>query len=100
GNYQGYLNSAHSTDAFLKELWKYVQEDPYYQGKTTFIVTTDHGRGTQPPESWRSHGSDVDGADQVWLMMFGHRAGEKGEIREEEQLYSTGVVKKIRALLD
>lgn len=99
GNYQAYLNSAHSTDAFLKELWSYTQEDPYYKGTTTFIVTTDHGRGTQPLDTWRSHGSDVEGADQVWLMMYGHQAGKQGEVNREEQLYSTEVVRKIKAIV-
>lgn len=99
GNYQAYLNSAHSTDAFLKELWSYTQEDPYYRGKTTFIVTTDHGRGTQPLDTWRSHGSDIEGADQVWLMMYGHKASIKGEVTQDEQLYSTEVVRKIEAIV-
>ncbi|MCW9708468.1 alkaline phosphatase family protein [Fodinibius salsisoli] len=98
GNYQAYLNSAHSTDAFLRELWNYTQEDPYYKGKTTFIITTDHGRGTQPLDTWRSHGSDIDGADQVWLITYGHKAPAKGEVTKDEQLYSTEVVKRIKEI--
>ena len=98
GNYQAYLQSAHSTDAFLKELWEYTQSDPYYQGKTTFIITTDHGRGTQPIDTWRSHGSDIDGADQVWLITYGDKASAKGEVTEDEQLYSTEIVKRIKAI--
>ncbi len=99
GNYQAYLNSAHSTDAFLKELWNYTQHDPYYKGKTTFIVTTDHGRGTKPLDTWRSHGSDIAGADQVWLITYGHKASAKGEVKQDEQLYSTGVVQRIKAIV-
>ncbi|SMO37346.1 sulfatase-like hydrolase/transferase [Fodinibius sediminis] len=99
GNYQAYLNSAHSTDAFLKELWEYTRRDPYYRGKTTFIITTDHGRGTQPLDTWRSHGSNIEGAGEVWLMMYGHRAVKKGEVKENEQLYSTDVVKKIEGIV-
>lgn len=98
GNYQAYLNSAHSTDAFLKELWDYTKNDPYYKGKTTFIITTDHGRGSKPLNSWQSHGSDFDGADQVWLITYGHKAPSDGEITKDEQLYSTEVVKRIKAI--
>lgn len=98
GNYQAYLNSAHSTDAFLKELWNYTQEDPYYKGQTTFIVTTDHGRGTKPLDTWRSHGSEIEGAGQVWLMTYGHRAEAGGEVKQDEQRYSTEVVKRIKAI--
>lgn len=100
GNYQAYLNSAHSTDAFLRELWEHTQEDPYYKGQTTFVLTTDHGRGTQPLDTWRSHGADIDGADQVWLIMYGAHIDGKGEVREEEQLYSTKVVKNIKSLTE
>lgn len=99
GNYQAYLNSAHSTDAFLKELWSYTQEDSYYKGKTTFIITTDHGRGTKPLDTWRSHGSDIDGADQVWLITYGHKAPADGEVTQDEQLSSTEVVKRIKAIV-
>lgn len=100
GNYQAYLNSAHSTDAFLKELWDYTQNDPYYKGRTTFIITTDHGRGVEPLDTWKSHGSDIEGADQVWLIAYGHKVPSKGEVKQDEQLYSTEVVKKIRMLVD
>lgn len=98
GNYQAYLNSAHSTDAFLKELWHYTQQDPFYKGQTTFIVTTDHGRGTKPLKTWRSHGSDIEGADQVWLMLYGEHADQQGEVKSSEQLYSTKVVDIIKAI--
>lgn len=100
GNYQAYLDSAHSTDAFLRELWEHTQEDPYYKGQTTVIITTDHGRGTQPLDTWKSHGTDIKGAEQVWLIIYGTHIDGKGEVREEEQLYSTKVVKKIQSLTE
>lgn len=100
GDYQAYLNSAHSTDQFLKELWTYTQSDPYYRDQTTFILTTDHGRGTQPLDTWRSHGTDIDGADEVWLMIYGAGVEAKGEVKEEEQLYTPIVVETIQSLID
>lgn len=99
GNYQAYLNSAHSTDQFLRELWSYTQSDPHYRGRTTFILTTDHGRGTQPLDTWRSHGTDIEGADQVWLMVYGAGVETKGEVKEEEQLYTPIVVQTIESLI-
>ena len=100
GNYQAYLNSAHSTDHFLKELWDYTQSDPYYSGNTTFILTTDHGRGTQPLDTWRGHGEDVPGADEVWLMAYGAGIDALGEVKKQEQLYSPVVVEMIESLLE
>lgn len=100
GNYQAYLNSAHSTDQFLKELWEYTQSDPYYSGQTTFILTTDHGRGTQPLNTWRSHGTDIDGADQVWLMAYGAGIENLGEVKEDEQLHTPKVVEMVESLIN
>ncbi len=100
GNYQAYLNSAHSTDQFLEELWSYTQSDPYYRGRTTFILTTDHGRGTEPLDTWRSHGTDIDGADEVWLMSYGAAIDNLGEVKEEEQLYTPKVVEMVESLVD
>lgn len=100
GNYQAYLNSAHSTDQFLKELWSYTQSDPHYRGRTTFILTTDHGRGTEPLDTWRSHGTDIDGADQVWLMAYGAGIEALGEVKSDEQLHTPKVVEMIESLVD
>ncbi len=71
GDYDAYLNSAHQTDKFIADLWKIVQDDPFYSGKTTLVITTDHGRGTLPIDTWRSHGTDIHGADQIWMAFLG-----------------------------
>lgn len=100
GNYQAYLNSAHSTDAFLRELWTFTQQDPHYKGQTTFILTTDHGRGTQPLDTWRSHGTDIEGANQVWLMTFGAESERLGEVARNEKLYTPRVVEMIKSITE
>ncbi len=78
GEYAAYLNSAHKTDQLLSELWAYLQSDPYYKGKTTLIITTDHGRGPGP-DDWRSHGAKISGADQIWIAMMGPGISPTGE---------------------
>lgn len=45
GNYDFYLQKIHQADALIAELWYYIQTDPFYKNNTTFIITTDHGRG-------------------------------------------------------
>jgi hypothetical protein len=69
GRYDLYLRSAHQVDAWLSQLWARLQADPTYRGRTTLIVTTDHGRGMGP--RWRDHGQDVDGAEQIWMAVLG-----------------------------
>lgn len=88
GRYDAYLASAHRTDGFLRELWEALQADPFYAGRTTLLVTTDHGRGGAPDAGWRHHASPeamrgpmkqyaaqfpdgVPGANQTWIAALG-----------------------------
>ncbi len=80
GEYDAYLNSAHQTDAFVASLWDFVQRDPFYRGKTTFVITTDHGRGTVPVDTWRGHGTDIEGADEIWMAFLGPDTPALGEV--------------------
>jgi hypothetical protein len=99
GDYEAYLKAAHNTDKLIEDLWNFTQRDSYYSGKTTFIITTDHGRGTWPLDLWRGHGSDFIGADQTWLIVFGAKVAAKGEIKEQEQLFTNQVAPTVRMLL-
>ncbi len=98
GDYESYLKSTKNTDNLIKDLWEYTQQSDYYKGKTTFIITTDHGRGTEPIESWKSHGADIKGSDQTWIILFGKGVSAKGEISEPNQLYSNQIAPTIREL--
>ena len=100
GDYQAYLKSTNTTDNFIKELWEFTQTDDYYKNETVFIITTDHGRGTEPIRSWRDHGSQVDGADQVWLVVFGKNILPKGEIASEKQLFTNQIAPTIAKWMD
>ncbi len=100
GNYQAYLKSAHNTDALIKELWDFTQQDDFYKGQTVLIITTDHGRGTEPLDTWRSHGSDIKGADQVWMVTFGKDIQPLGEVKQEEQLFSNQIAPTILKILN
>ncbi|RDY60065.1 phosphoglyceromutase [Flagellimonas nanhaiensis] len=91
GFYDFYLQSAQRTDAMIKQLWDFTQQDPFYKDQTVFLITTDHGRGTKPLETWKSHGTQIDGADQVWLVAFGKGVQPLGEISTDEQLYTNQV---------
>ena len=71
GEYDQYLKSAHQTDQFIKELWQYIQSTEGYKDKTTMIITTDHGRGTEPKDTWKSHGTEINDADQIWIAALG-----------------------------
>jgi hypothetical protein len=99
GRYDAYLTSAHQSDKFIRHLWELVQSHPLYKGKTTFIITTDHGRGTVPVGAWKNHGSDVPGADQIWLAVIGPDTEATGEMKSKAQYYQNQVAKTAAALL-
>ncbi|MEA1786541.1 alkaline phosphatase family protein [Arenibacter sp. GZD96] len=99
GDYDAYLTSAQTTDAFIKDLWNKAQNDPFYKDQTTFIITTDHGRGTLPLDTWRSHGSSIEGSDQVWLVAFGNGVKPLGEATTNEQLYANQIAPTVLQVL-
>ncbi|WP_417361583.1 phosphoglyceromutase [Galbibacter sp.] len=100
GDYSAYLNSAQTTDFFIEDLWEFIEGNPFYKGQTTVLITTDHGRGTEPLEEWKSHGSDIENAREVWFIAFGKGVKPLGEITSKEQLYTTGVAPTILILFE
>jgi hypothetical protein len=99
GRYDQYLKSALRTDQFIQELWQWTQSQAAYKNKTTFLITTDHGRGTVPVETWKSHGDEISGADQIWFAVIGPDTPAGGEQKTEGQLYQNQVAKTAAAFL-
>ncbi len=108
GKYDAYLHAAKRTDTFIKELWEFTQKNPFYKDNTTFIITTDHGRGTVPLETWQHHGNNLNyhnktytikGSNQVWLAAFGAQVKTLGEVKDNEQLYSHSIAATIAKIL-
>lgn len=81
--YDGYLQKAHQFDQFIADLWYYVQTDPFYRNNTTFIITTDHGRGKYA-RSWNSHGFWVRGSGDIWSAMIGPDLEPLGESKTRD----------------
>jgi hypothetical protein len=99
GKYDAYLKSAQQTDAFIGQIWNWTQTQPEYKGKTSILITTDHGRGTEPLDSWRSHGTKIAGADQIWFAVIGPDTEAKGEMKGNAQYYQNQVAKTAATLL-
>ncbi len=99
GEYDQYLKSAHQTDAFIEELWTYVQNHPQYKGKTTFLITTDHGRGDTDKAAWKSHGQAHPASEAVWIAALGPDTKALGEVKKEQQFYQNQLAKTAAALL-
>jgi hypothetical protein len=78
GRYDLVLESAHQMDNFVADLWTTMQSMPRYRGKTTFIITADHGRGSGDRE-WKNHGENVEGAENIWIAVIGPDTPPLGE---------------------
>jgi hypothetical protein len=92
--YDVYLQQANNADRMIGELWQYLQTLPEYANKTTFLITTDHGRGSAQA-NWHSHGMLVNGSSQIWMGMIGNTIPNNGERKTKQQLY----LKDVRNLL-
>ncbi|MGZ3838040.1 MAG: alkaline phosphatase family protein [Flavisolibacter sp.] len=86
GQYGDYLQQAHAADRMISELWQLVQSLPEYAGKTTLLITTDHGRGSKA-RNWNTHGFFVGGSSQTWFSLLGNGVVPKGEMKGENQAY-------------
>lgn len=85
-NYAAYLQEANKADRMIGELWHYLQSLPEYRGKTSLLITTDHGRG-HTKDTWHSHGMLVGGSSQTWLGLLGPAVPALGERKASRQLY-------------
>lgn len=94
--YQSYLESARSNDEMLKDLWEYIQSDPFYKDQTTIFIATDHGRGDKA--DWTHHNSKTPGSDQVWFAVMGPGIPLMGETRQQ-QVYQYQYAKTMARLL-
>lgn len=83
--YDQYLQQANNADRMIGELWHLVTSMPGYAGKTTFLITTDHGRGKQ--NSWADHGFFVRGSSQTWYALLGNKIVPQGEMKMKTQVY-------------
>ena len=70
GRYDLYLDATKRADRFVERLWTTLQSLPEYRGRTTLLITTDHGRGPTPKD-WSNHGKDVPAAEDTWIAVLG-----------------------------
>ena len=78
GRYDAFLETAHTFDSYMADLWQQVQSTPGLKDETTLIISTDHGRGSGPQE-WRDHGSGNKGSDAIWIAVIGPDTRPLGE---------------------
>ena len=98
GRYDLLLESAHNADRFIAELWNTMEEIPQYRGKTTFLITADHGRG-QGLDDWKEHGNDTPGSSEIWIAVLGPDTPGLGERKQTAAVTQAQIAATVAALL-
>jgi type I phosphodiesterase/nucleotide pyrophosphatase len=98
GRYDLYLEKAAQCDKMIAELWHWVQSTPGYKDNTSFIITTDHGRGKNS-FSWQHHAFFLKGSSQTWLAMIGPNISPLGEMKDKEQIYEKQIAQTIALMV-
>lgn len=68
GNWDDYINAISIADSLVGELWSTLQADTAYAGKTTMLITNDHGRHDY---NFQGHGDDCVGCRHIQLLAIG-----------------------------
>lgn len=90
GRYDRVLDTYARTDAYLRELWTWLQAQPDYRDRTHLLITTDHGRG-HTPKDWRNHGATTVGSDAVWIALVSPRDNRRGPWKDHPPLFTNQV---------
>lgn len=95
--YDLYLDSARRFDGYLKELWETVKSLPQYRGKTSLVITCDHGRGEGA--NWTSHGAGVPDSEYTWQVFLGPDTPPSGEMKNVPTITNSQIAATIAKLM-
>jgi Type I phosphodiesterase / nucleotide pyrophosphatase len=96
--YDNLLESMHRADGFIASLWQQLQSLPAYRGRTSLIITTDHGRGSGP-ELWRDHGVEEPGSENIWIGVLGPQTAALGERRDVPLVTQSQIAATVAAMV-
>jgi hypothetical protein len=98
GRYDLLLRAAHQFDKFVEQLWNTMQSMPSYRDQTTFIITTDHGRGSGLT-GWKDHGIEQKGSENIWIGVLGPDTLPLGEREHAPAVTQSQIAATLAALL-
>ena len=98
GRYDNLLETAHSFDGFMADLWQQIQSSAHYKDRTTLIISTDHGRGSGPVD-WKEHGNEQKGSNDIWIAVIGPDTAPLGERRDASAVTQAQIAATIAELV-
>jgi hypothetical protein len=101
GAYSLYIEGIRRTDRLCAEVWKVIQSQPEYAGKTTLFILPDFGRDSDDDSGgngFQHHRTGDAPSRTTWMMALG--AGVRENVVFDRAMESTDLVPTIGAMLD
>lgn len=101
GAYSLYIEGIRRTDRLCAEVWKLIQSEPEYAGKTTLFILPDFGRDSDEDaggNGFQHHRTGDAPSRTTWMMAMG--AGVREGIVIDRPLDSTDLVPTLGAMLN
>ncbi len=101
GAYSLYIEGIRRTDRLCAEVWKVIQSEPEYAGKTTLFILPDFGRDSDEDSGgngFQHHRTGDAPSRTTWMMALG--AGVRENVVFDRPMESTDLVPTIGAMLD
>jgi hypothetical protein len=101
GAYSLYIEGIRRTDRLCAEIWKVIQSEPEYAGKTTLLILPDFGRDSDEDSGgngFQHHRTGDALSRTTWMMALG--AGVRENVVFDRAMESTDLVPTIGAMLD
>ncbi|MGA8271545.1 MAG: hypothetical protein WB919_08295 [Candidatus Sulfotelmatobacter sp.] len=101
GAYSLYIDGIRRTDRLCAEVWKMIQSEPEYKGKTTLFILPDFGRDSDEDSGgngFQHHRTGDAPSRTTWMMALG--AGVRENVVFDRAMESTDLVPTIGAMLD
>ena len=94
--YDRYLDYLRVADDYLADLWGFLESTEFYKGRTTLIITTDHGRGVTPAD-WIEHEEGIAGSEDIWVAVIGPDTPDLGEVSPAPTIHQADIAATILA---
>ncbi len=101
GAYSLYIDGIRRTDRLCADVWKIIQSEPEYAGKTTLFILPDFGRDSDDDSGgngFQHHRTGDALSRTTWMMALG--AGVRENVVFDRAMESTDLVPTIGAMLD
>src|SRR5262249_37078381 len=87
GSYDWYISTLRGQERLIADLWAYIQSIPQYKGKTTLLISNDHGGEDKIKSQWTMQGPTITDSKDIFILAIGPDMPATGEVGGEQQIY-------------